>query len=378
MTTNNSFAQLFGGFQSPQINLPTFSDPKKKYMSSLGANMSTPSGPALAPAPNVSSPITANPGATSTKPVVPSTPAKQQFVQSQVTTPQTTTPNYGGTQNPNYGLQTDVFNNAPPGTKPQTPQTPAVDPKASYRAAFDSYLASLNPSSEETAAQDRLTSLTTQDNLDHEKALQSGETLSYATGLAGQQARTAGIMESGAANTLAAITGRREATTNAQKARLDFEKSLLSDTPDSKPFQAGDTTYQYDPESKTYKSVGTKAVSSSQPASVQEYEYAKANGYKGTFTDYQNDDANRKRSIAGTNSTTSPTEKRAESKAQQEDDVASAIVDFQTQMQQKNWKGANPEAYKYYRDELTKLYGAAAALALDKAMTDAGIEVDRR
>lgn len=34
------------------------------------------------------------------------------------------------------------------------------------------------------------------------------------------------------------------------------------------------------------------------PASVQEYEYAVAHGYKGSFTDYQNEDANRKRSIA--------------------------------------------------------------------------------
>lgn len=34
------------------------------------------------------------------------------------------------------------------------------------------------------------------------------------------------------------------------------------------------------------------------PASAQEYEYAKAHGYTGTYTDYQNEDANRKRSIA--------------------------------------------------------------------------------
>lgn len=35
------------------------------------------------------------------------------------------------------------------------------------------------------------------------------------------------------------------------------------------------------------------------PTSAQEYEYAKKNGYTGTYTQYQNDDANRKRSIAG-------------------------------------------------------------------------------
>lgn len=34
------------------------------------------------------------------------------------------------------------------------------------------------------------------------------------------------------------------------------------------------------------------------PASVQEYEYAKKNGYLGSFTDYQNEDANRKAQVA--------------------------------------------------------------------------------
>ena len=35
------------------------------------------------------------------------------------------------------------------------------------------------------------------------------------------------------------------------------------------------------------------------PASVQEYEYAKTQGYKGTFTQYQNEDANRKAKASG-------------------------------------------------------------------------------
>jgi hypothetical protein len=42
----------------------------------------------------------------------------------------------------------------------------------------------------------------------------------------------------------------------------------------------------------------TEAVSDKMPASVQEYEYAKKNGYSGTFSQYQDEDANRKRSIA--------------------------------------------------------------------------------
>lgn len=60
----------------------------------------------------------------------------------------------------------------------------------------------------------------------------------------------------------------------------------------------------------------------------------------------------------------------------QANDVAAAILDFQNQIQQKGWAGANPDAYNYYRTQLANTYGAAAALALDKAMSDAGITVD--
>lgn len=42
-----------------------------------------------------------------------------------------------------------------------------------------------------------------------------------------------------------------------------------------------------------------KEKNQSLPASAQEYEYAKANGYKGSYTQYQNEDANRKARAAG-------------------------------------------------------------------------------
>lgn len=60
----------------------------------------------------------------------------------------------------------------------------------------------------------------------------------------------------------------------------------------------------------------------------------------------------------------------------QANDVASAILDFQNKIQTKGWAGANPDAYAYYRQQLSATYGASAALALDKAMLDAGITVD--
>lgn len=60
----------------------------------------------------------------------------------------------------------------------------------------------------------------------------------------------------------------------------------------------------------------------------------------------------------------------------QADDVASAIVDFQNKIQANKWSGANPDAYAYYKTQLTAHYGASAALALDAAMKTAGIDVD--
>lgn len=62
----------------------------------------------------------------------------------------------------------------------------------------------------------------------------------------------------------------------------------------------------------------------SKPATVQEYEYAKKNGYTGSFTEYQNEDANRKASASGsgltpyqqftaTQSISKDTQKRTES-----------------------------------------------------------------
>lgn len=45
-------------------------------------------------------------------------------------------------------------------------------------------------------------------------------------------------------------------------------------------------------------SAGLNISDSGLPASAQEYQFAVKNGYKGTYTQYQNEDANRKRSIA--------------------------------------------------------------------------------
>lgn len=71
-----------------------------------------------------------------------------------------------------------------------------------------------------------------------------------------------------------------------------------------------------------------------------------------------------------------PTEKRESTKAQRDDDIASAILDFQEQIKNKGWAGINPQAYEYYKKEIKRLYGADAVLQFDKAIKEAKLTVD--
>lgn len=59
--------------------------------------------------------------------------------------------------------------------------------------------------------------------------------------------------------------------------------------------------YQYDTNTGNWKQVIAPQIKeAAKPASFQEYEYAKKEGFKGTYNDYQTMDANRKRSISNT------------------------------------------------------------------------------
>lgn len=232
----NPFAQLFGGLFAK----PT---PKQTFMSSLSptANMSTPAGPKYGGAPTAPNTniIPSNTGATTAiKPAATNSPAKQQYIQSQTqsvappVTPQQ--PITGNTQTPSGATI-----NASTGDL-VTP--PPVDPKQSYTDAFSAYLSSLQPSSDETAATTKLNADTLQSQKDQETALNSGETLGFASGETARVNRNNSFQTTADANALNALTARRTSTTDAQKARLDFEKSLLPST-DSFNLSAGETRY---------------------------------------------------------------------------------------------------------------------------------------
>lgn len=119
-----------------------------------------------------------------------------------------------------------VAQNSPTTASPQPQATPTIDPNASYRSAFDQYISSLKPSQEESSARSLLSNLTLQAKKDYEEALGRGETLGFASGEAARVNRNNAFGIEAAANAVDAFSNERQAMTEAQKARLDFEKSL--------------------------------------------------------------------------------------------------------------------------------------------------------
>lgn len=177
---------------------------------------------------------------------VKASPAKQQFIQSQMQEPVS---------------QINQQMTPPPGTANGMVQQSTPDPKDSYRSAFNQYIESLKPSNEETQARKYLSDLTLQSKRDQEEALNRGETLGFAAGEAQRVNRNNAFALEGAASAVDALTGSRTAMTEAQKARLAFEKDMMSsESEQNKPFELGEgqSRYEYDPVTKGYKQVASK------------------------------------------------------------------------------------------------------------------------
>ena len=170
-----------------------------------------------APKPAVDTAIASN-GATSPAPAPKPSPEKAKFVQnlastsgSSVATPAPTAPTTPPTNNPN----------------PPVPNYKEPTAEDQYRSSYEKYLQTLTMSPEEIAAQKELNRLTSQAEQDQETALDRGETLGFATGEAARVAKNNNLAINAATRNLTALTGIRSANTEAVKARLDFEKSLM-------------------------------------------------------------------------------------------------------------------------------------------------------
>ncbi len=233
----------------------------------------------LPPAPQRTEPLDygalnlSTPGAVS-----PATSAKSQFVKNLSQKSATPAPIVAPTAPPTSATPVNQFNYNNGVVTPSTPPPPgtangyiapgANTPPSAADSAFSAYMQSLTSSPDTTAANDYLNKLITQSAQDQEKALSSGETMGFATGEAARVGRQDSLAIDAASRAVGALSSRDQNRTTASKARLDYEQGKIDDA--------------------------AKASSASKPSIVQEFEYAKKNGYTGSFTQYQNEDANRK------------------------------------------------------------------------------------
>lgn len=182
----------------------------------------------------------------------------------------------------------------------------------------DEYDLYANPTEEENQVQSQIDALNTQLknlNASKEAGLVDVENqtipMRFITGQQAAMERQAAAKAQGLAATAEPLTTKlarlqmqrqlqqkaKESQYNSTKDELD---QLLEEQKVNQPqrVEVGGNLIEYDPVTKEYKTVFSAPAKENLPASVQEYEYAKKNGYQGSYTDYQNEDANRKAQVA--------------------------------------------------------------------------------
>lgn len=169
-------------------------------------------------------------------------PAKDAYVKSQMDTVTPATPiqpteTLGSLQNP-QGAMFDRNTGKPlnqPETPAQptpatpnipTPETPKVPSK--YEDAMTRYIESLTQTPEEKALRADIAKRSGQSAIDYEKALQSGETMGFASGEASRVERQNQLGIGAQTGALTALTAGREGDVAANKARVDYLASLES------------------------------------------------------------------------------------------------------------------------------------------------------
>lgn len=213
-------------------------------------------------------------------------------------------------------------------------------------SAFSDYLKSLTSTPEDEAATSYLNNLTTQSKLDYEKALQSGETLGFATGEAGRVDRQNAILLEGAARNVEArgtLAGNRS---TIAKARLDYETGKLTRAAEAKkasikaPFELspGQERYEYDP--ITGKPI---KVASVPPTPKKDKKLTEGE----------------KRKIMT-------------------DDVNEAVRQLGQIVKVKGFRGVSIDDYNEMRAYLQKEYGYEGVKELDSAMEVLGLSVDKK
>jgi len=144
----------------------------------------------------------------------------------------------------------------------ETAESGPVETKSKADLAFDSYLSSLKPTTQETEANTYLANLTTQSELAREKALNSGSTLGFAAGEAQRVGRNFDIKLGGQSRLVQAYADLASNRQDISKARYDYEKSKLdAQANNNKGFKLGEgqEQFEYNQTTGKYESVASVA-----------------------------------------------------------------------------------------------------------------------
>jgi hypothetical protein len=187
-------------------------------------------------------------------------------------------------------------------TTPETPAVPAAPSAAqtAFNSAEKAYQESLKISPDELSTQEDIDKLIESTKTAFRNTSGQAIPMEFITGqLKSIEDRATGLAEP-LERKLARLQAARQSSVESSKFALERSEKKLADekalgAPQS--VAQGTAIVKYNPTTGKYENVFTNPKDEAKPASVQEYEYAVKNGYTGSYQQYQNDDANRKRAV---------------------------------------------------------------------------------
>lgn len=211
--------------------------------------------------------------------------------------------------------------------------------------AFENYLKALTPTTEETQAKQYVDRLVADSKMANERALNSGETMGFASGEAQRINRNNNLTIDSAKTGYDTLKSFRESRANVEKLRYDYNKGKDEATKKNNAdfnLSEGQSRYTYDPATKQYKLVASKAKTYA-PKSI--------------------------------------TQPKAVTKAENQKQAINDAVSEQIDIVQNGYgkgprAGIDPAQLKILKADFQREFGSSAVTELLKALANAGLSVD--
>ncbi len=293
--TSSNKSPSYGGFTPQPYTQPSAPKPSSNSQTSS----------ALTP-----NQFSANTGATSTKPTVVSSPKLSSAGQNYASSLNAGKFGYdqAGKPLPALGSNLPTYNasqaptNTPTAQSTQPAETPQSKAMQDYINAYKTYQTALTSNSDVKSAKQAYNDYVAELNksvagIGYKRGAETPLSL-----VRGEQARLLGQAQPEATrlqNEIGIAQDAQQASVDSLKAGVDLQGKLLEM---NKPVEVGGILYQPQ-EDGSYKQVAgvekTPSITDQYgTGAIGEYNFAKSQGYEGSFTQYQNEDANRKKSIA--------------------------------------------------------------------------------